>query len=95
MGQSLALFWNATACLFWYDVDLLNTERMDILKQLIAKHPNVRWILLARIPAGGLTMEPLAAKNFPDFEVFTIRDLTRKAIRALATSWLQLGSDAR
>ena len=95
VGGSSALFWNATACLFWYDVDLLNTERMDILKQLIAKHPNVRWILLARIPAGGLTMEPLAAKNFPDFEVFTIRDSTRKAIRALATSWLQLGSDAR
>jgi hypothetical protein len=75
------------------DVDLLDIDRTEILTTLIATHKNVRWILLATSPAGGLSLSPVIAKQLPGFEVATISELSRKAIRALSGSWIQPGND--
>jgi predicted MPP superfamily phosphohydrolase len=74
------------------DVDVFVQSRSDLLKELVASRTNVRWCLMARNPAGSISVEPMAEHQFPGFRAFTIRDLPRSAIRALSAKWLKADS---
>ena len=70
------------------DVDLNDGARLELLEKLISDYKNVRWCLLVRSPAGALSLIKTTAMRFAGFDVFEIKELDRKSIRALSACWV-------
>ncbi|SPP92744.1 metallophosphoesterase [Bradyrhizobium vignae] len=74
------------------DVDLFDTDRLTILKQMISEQSNARWCLLVRNATGALSLINTTEANFPGFKVSGIGELDRRSIRALSAQWLNTSS---
>jgi predicted MPP superfamily phosphohydrolase len=73
------------------DVDPLDAQRLTLLKELIERHKNVRWVLLTNSLPGGLSFSAVVSEHLPNFEFYSIRELSRQSIRALSATWLPSG----
>ena len=76
------------------DVDVFDENRVSLLQQCIADHPNVRWCLFVRTPAGSISNESVVAEKFKNFEILTLRELHRGGIRALSANYTAMDEAA-
>ena len=77
------------SCLIIVDnVDIEDRARLAVLKELIGKFKNIRWILIVNDQFGVPNYSALVSSEFTSFLSVAIKDLSRSSIRKLSASWI-------
>ena len=76
-------------CLVVVDnVDIEDKARLAILKELIGRFKDARWVVIVNDQFGVSNYSSLISSEFNSFVNVAIRDLSRSSIRKLSASWM-------